>query len=222
MKMPLKKFYQKRFDLRTQLVPYIFCAAILWLSSCSGGAESGTPIPTTPNSESDTSKYGAPSVSDPLAVESTLSTPCNVLTDKQLNEFPGEIRNEETEDTTRIGNGLACAWTFEGDRYSYGSLTAGFVLPTASYHGLSSIYRSHQETGYETFQPVEISGYPAIINNETDTTDAGDCRISVGLRDDTAYRVSATLSSEHPHYDQPCEQAKKLGEFVVENLKEAQ
>jgi len=96
------------------------------------------------------------------------------------------------------------------------------VLPSDEYHGLSSIYRAEQDGSYDTFRPFEAAGYPAVINNESDMTDSGSCRISIGLRDDTAYRIDTLLDPEHPFYEQACTPAKKLASFVVKNLKDRQ
>jgi len=205
--------------------------AILLIASCSGG-HSGEPNPTTTTTSTESESadtdnssptHGAPSVPSPLDVRDIIDDPCSALTKQQTDSFPGTLDSTETAKTTLLSEKeTSCNWNFQGDRYSYGGFIAGVALPRDTFHGVSSIYEADEKDEYEVFEPVKVAGYPAVINNETDNADSGDCRLSVGLRNDTAYRITADPSSESPDYDQPCEQAKKLAEFVVENLKEAQ
>src|SRR5699024_341084 len=103
---------------------------------------------------------------------------------------------------------------------SYGSVTGGVVLPSETYQGLSSIYKARQEGSYEVFQPLELAVYPAVINGSKAETSPGRCRVSVGLRHDTTYRITVLLSTSNPEHGQPCQSAKRLGRFVVKNLEE--
>jgi len=216
--------------MRTRILPGVFCAVALLLASCSD-TDVGQPNSATSESSvsssgageaTSTTAYGAPSVPEPLDVQKLINRPCSALSDKQINNFPGTLKNSFTAKTTRFSDKkTSCAWRFEGDRYSLGTVGGGVPLPRDRYQGISSIYKAHKQHAYEVFQPLEIAGYPAAINNKTDNND-GDCRLSVGLRNDTVYRITAAPSSQSPDYDQPCEQAKKLASFVVENLKKAQ
>src|SRR5699024_4557097 len=168
-----------------------------------------------PPTSSSGTKYGAPPVPEPLDVQGIINDPCNALTDEQLDNFPGTL-DEDTEKittTTLSDKKTGCNWIFQGDRYSYGAIAGGVALPRDIYHGLSSIYRAAQKGKYDTFRPVETAGYPAAVNKNSDV--GGECRLSVGLRNDTAYRITTGLSSDHPEYEHPCESAKKLASFVV-------
>jgi len=225
-----KSSYQKRFNMGARLISSVAIAAVVLLTSC-GSTDTGHPnseIPRPSSSStaevntSSTAKYGAPPVPNPLDVQTIVENPCSALTKKQINKFPGTLEKSFKSETTRFSDKkTSCAWKFEGDRYSLGTIGGGVPLPHDRYHGISSIYKARGQNAYEVFRPVEIAGYPAVINNQTDSTD-GSCRLSVGLRNDTAYRITASPSSQSPDYDRPCEQAKKLASFVVQNLKEAQ
>lgn len=165
--------------------------------------------------------YGAPPVPSDLDVSKIVDDPCGALTKEQVDEFPGTLDDTDTaQAATSSEKKTACNWNFRGDRYSYGGIIGGVVIPSDTHQGLRSLYKTQQLDSYDTFEPVELTGYPALIHGDDDTFTENECRLSVGLRDDTAYRITADPSSESPDYDEPCEAAKRLGKFVVQNLKE--
>jgi len=202
------------------------CSVVVILAAACSGTRTGEPnaIESSPESSgaSSVAKYGAPSVPESLDVKSIIDDACSALTEDQIAEFPGTLDKKRTSKTTLLSDKkTSCALTFQGGRYSYGTIGGGVALPRDTYHGISSIYKSNQQGSYETFRPVEIADYPAVINSESGVGQ-GECRLSVGLRDDTAYRISTLFSTEHPDYDEPCKIAEKFASFVVQNLKDGQ
>src|SRR5699024_5890620 len=188
-------YSRKRFDMQLRKFIALPCILTLLLASCNN-TNVGKPTPSASNTTesksankhgNDTASYGAPSVPEPLDVQGLISDPCSALTDKQSNYFPGKLDDTFTAETTRFSDKeTSCAWTFKIDRRSLGTIGGGIPLPQERYKGISSIYKADQQDSYEQFEPLDIAGYPAAINNQTDADD-GDCRLSVGLRDDTAY-----------------------------------
>lgn len=215
---------QKTFNMRSHIITGLTCGSLLILAAC-GGTNAGEASPSQDSGStagSNSAKYGAPSVPAPLAVHSIVDDPCSVLPKEQIDEFPGTLNKTDTSATTyQDEKKTTCRWIFQGDRYSYGAVGGGVVLPSAIYHGISSIYKTEKKGKYEVFEPIELDGYPAVINGSEAETTEGACRVSVGLRDDTAYRITVLLDPSNPDYDEPCNSAKRLGKFVVKNLKEA-
>lgn len=201
------------------------CAAVLLATAC-GGTDSGTAKPITPstgqNADDSAARHGAPPVPAPLDVSGIVQTPCKALTDKQVQTFPGTLEKTHITTSTGTGEAKACAWSFEGDRYSMGTISGGVVLPSAQYHGISSIYKSKQHGNLDAFREVgPIAGYPAVIYGSGRAPGDGWCRLAVGLRNDTAYRIEVGLLSQSPHSQKPCTDAKQLAKYIVTNLKDA-
>lgn len=212
-------------SVRQHLLVGFGCALVLLTTACGGGT-SGKPSPTVsdPSATAPAPKWpknGAPDIPNPLDVSTLTSNPCEVLTKQQVESFPGSL-SEDTHSlpTTAGGAGKACSWIFTGKRYSIGAISGGIVPPTSTHHGLSSIYDGRESA--DVFRPITVHDYPAVIYSATGAIGSGACRMSVGLRNDTAYRIQTGLAGNHPSYEKPCRMAKKLAGYIVRNLKEAQ
>src|SRR5699024_3202716 len=182
----------------TRTIAGLVCSCLLVLSACSSTdtGEPSTPQRSGSTEPSSSPKHGAPSVPEPLDVHSIVADPCSALTKEQVGKFPGTLDKTDVSKTTyQDEKKTTCRWIFKGDRYSYGAVGGGVVLPSETYQGLSSIYKARQEGSYEVFQPLELAGYPAVINGSKAETSGGGCRVSVGLRNDTAYRITVLLST---------------------------
>src|SRR5699024_2230269 len=132
---------QKTFNMRSRLITYMAFASMLILTAC-GGTNAGEPS-TSPDSGSaegsSAVKYGAPSVPAPLDVHGIVNDPCSALSKDQIDKFPGTLNKTDTSATTyQDDKKTTCSWIFKGDRYSYGTVGGGVVVPSATYHGLSS------------------------------------------------------------------------------------
>lgn len=211
--------------MRSRTMAGLACATLLAVAACSGDTSAGEP--TTAQSESASAqadglpKHGAPPVPAPLDISGITNDPCSALTEQQTDAFPGKLAETRVGETTLTGEGKSCSWIFHGDRYSLGGFSGGVVLPSPQYQGLSSLYKGKQRGAMDTFRSVgPIGGYPAVIYASGRSIGDGFCRLAVGLRDDTAYRVNTELSSNHPAEQDPCQVARKLAKFVVKNLKE--
>lgn len=213
-------------NTRTRILATLGCATVLLTATACGGSPSGQPTATSNNAAATTPaakwpKHGAPDIAQPLDVSSLTHNPCDAITDTQVESFPGTLDETQTSPTTAGGAGTACGWIFDGPRYSYGSISGGIVPPTPTHHGLSSIYDGRDAA--KVFRPIKsINGYPAVIYSGSGPIESGSCRMSVGLRNDTAYRIQTMLDADHPSYDKPCRMARKLAGYIVQNLKEAQ
>src|SRR5699024_1906662 len=151
--------------------------AMLLLTACSstigGQPSSTTPSPSNSGTDnpsgSHASRYGAPTVPSPLDVEELIHNPCSALSSDQIDTFPDSLDESEVAETTTFSDKkTSCNWFFQGKSYSYGSILGGVALPRDKFHGLSSIYKSHEDASYETFEPLKAAGYPAVVNNESD------------------------------------------------------
>lgn len=216
--------------MRVRVLAGLGCAVLIFAAGCGGGSTAGEPstVPKRPSSSqagSGLPKYGAPAVTHPLDVSSIAQDPCKAVTKQQMEAFPGSLDRTRVSPTTATGEGKSCGWIFDsGGRYgTFGRISGGVVPPTPSYQGLTSIYEGRQDGSADTFRPVDsISGYPGVVYASGRDIGEGYCRLTVGLRNDTAYRITTGLDPDHPSYAKPCDAAKKLAGFVVQTLKEAQ
>lgn len=212
--------------MRARLVSGLACVTLALATACSGGSVTGDPTTAEGSSarpqDNGLPKYGAPAVKNPLAVNSIKHAPCDALTSKQVKSFPGTLDRTEVFEDSPTSGADSCNWVFDGDRYGLGAVAGGLVLPSPTRHGLSMVYRAKQQGSTTTFRPLSVKGYPAVIYASGRTIGDGTCRLSIGVRNDIAYRIETTLDSDHPAYETPCKTAKKMARFVVGNLKEAQ
>jgi hypothetical protein len=83
-------------------------------------------------------------------------------------------------------------------------------------HGLDGQYDTREQRNWLLWEPTEVNGFPAVYADVTDRRSEGDCGITVGITDDTVFRVFRQRSDG----PQPCEEAKAVAEQVLDNLKE--
>ncbi|WP_317493945.1 DUF3558 domain-containing protein [Haloechinothrix sp. LS1_15] len=195
--------------------------AVLATTACSDNAD-GTAEPTGANGEpnergvsSDLPYSGAPSVRDPIGIDTARyeSSPCRTLDDDLLAQA-GFTYNETEASTTNQGDPI-CHW-----KTDHGGVF-GVTVMLSNEHGLSGIYANHEDGGLEVFEELEpVNGYPAVAADQVDSRHRGTCTVAVGVRDDltiSAY-FSAGAGDDVPYNDTPCERAHELAEVVVATL----
>ena len=190
------------------------CVA-LGISGCAGSSNSGSSITSTTASavtaESPTLPFaGAPVVENPLDTKLLETDPCSVVADAQMAVLAGSALKDSGLHKTGVTN--SCTWNLVD---GLGQFNAS-VLPGDG-TGLSSYYQEHAAGGLKQFEVLApIDGYPAVV--ATDNPSEGYCPLRVGLRDSTTYFVVASLSSRHPHYQDPCFLATKIADLAIKRL----
>src|SRR5262249_46587726 len=145
----------------------------------------------TPTSESATSgpqpssSPGVPKVETPLDFSRYQQSPCEAVTQAQIQQNLGAGIAPDSE--PNAPGGPACVWHAGGD--SQASITLGFVPK-----GLSRIYDG-QGTLFKLFKPMDaIQGYPAVAYDVTDDRmTEGHCALAVGTSDTSSIDVGITI-----------------------------
>jgi hypothetical protein len=196
--------------MRRSLV-FVFAAAAL-VAGCSGtktGTASSEPSYTTgATSASSGSSGSAPKVPSPLKTSSIESNACSALSPAKRSELG---LSDGEPGTTSAGPG--CSLFAADDRLNQIDISP--VL--ANKNGLSDVYDTKANDEY--FEPTEVAGYPAVYAAALDGRKSGKCGLFVGVTDQLA--VNILVQYDHgPGASDPCPVARKVGEAMIETLKE--
>ncbi|MFJ8910711.1 DUF3558 domain-containing protein [Amycolatopsis sp. NPDC102389] len=198
--------------MRRSLVLLLAAGALV--AGCSGtknGTASSEPSFTTgagSSSASSGSSGSAPKVSNPLKTSSIESDACSALSAAKRSELglgEGERR------TTSVGPG--CSIFAADDRLNQIEISP--VL--ANKNGLSDVYDTKANDEY--FEPTEVAGYPAVYAAALDGRKQGKCGLFVGVTDQLAVNILVQYDNG-PGASDPCPVALKVGEAMIETLKE--
>ncbi|MFD5243125.1 DUF3558 domain-containing protein [Amycolatopsis sp. NPDC058340] len=198
--------------MRRSLVLLLAAGALV--AGCSGtknGTASSEPSYTTgagAPSASSGSSGSAPKVSNPLKTSSIESDACAALSAAKRTELglgEGERR------TTSAGPG--CSIFAADDKLNQIEISP--VL--ANKNGLSDVYDTKANNEY--FEPTEVAGYPAVYAASLDHRKNGKCGLFVGVTDQLSVNILVQYDNG-PGASDPCPVALKVGEAMIETLKE--
>lgn len=158
---------------------------------------------------------GAPPLTQPeLDTAVFEAAPCSTLTDAQIAELRISVAGRDETDEL----GPICSWPdLDGPAKIF--LGIDFRLQGG---GLDGMYANRNAV--EVFEPVEVAGYPAVINLPADTRDTGTCRLSIGVNARTVMSVDLQLRDgvgAPPDYRDPCSRARTIAEHAIDTLKGA-
>ena len=179
---------------RTRFATTAGAVAIVALAAACTSESPGTATPvgtsssssaTAPESTTLGGGAEAPKVTHPLNAEKFVANPCSVLTQPQLTHFAVTGQGEQKTDS----NGPRCQWT-SGSAGSSTGITA-FFTPAIT-NGLDNAYQLHKAGTYKDgyFDPLEVAGYPAVLNGLVDDRKEGHCTVTVGLSDQSIFSVA--------------------------------
>lgn len=159
-------------------------------------------------------RHGAPRVREPLDASRFLTDPCGLLTPEQMRGFdisrPGVI-----DSTGALAEhvGMGCFWSSDDDiSRGYG---IGWLV--GNRNGLADTYRGRDRfAGY--FEPTEVDGYPAVLNDVTDERDKGECNIVVAVSDTLTFLAGESSGFARPG-SPPCERSRELAAAALATLK---
>lgn len=198
--------------MRRSLVLLLAAGALV--AGCSGtksGTASSEPSFTTgagSPSASSGSSGSAPKVSNPLKTSSIESDACSALSAAKRTELG---LGEGERGTTSVGQG--CTLFAADDKLNQIDISP--VL--ANKNGLSDVYDTKANNEY--FDPTEVSGYPAVYAASLDARTKGKCGLFVGVTDQLAVNILVQYDNG-PGASDPCPVALKVGEAMIETLKE--
>lgn len=187
----------------------LLLAAGALVAGCSG-TKSGTATTASSSApaESSGSSGSAPKVASPLNTASIESNACSALSAAKRSELG---LGEGEQRTTSVGSG--CSLFAADDRLNQIEISP--VL--ANKNGLSDVYDTKANNEY--FEPTEISGYPAVYAASLDARKSGKCGLFVGVTDQLAVNI-LVQHDNGPGASEPCPVAQKVGEAMIETLKE--
>jgi hypothetical protein len=196
----------------------VAAALVAGCSSKESGSPTGTPggsgsQPTDdPTSTSNPGgSGGAPKVTDPLDASKFISQPCGAIAPDQLQALHLPVQGKpDTDSETAKTAGPGCSWF---DRDAGSGVEIGFL--TANKNGLSDTYQGKDRfKGY--FEPTEVDGYPAVLNDIQDYRSDGTCNITVGISDTSEFRVGVQDTKLGV---KSCDRAKEAAAAVIKTLK---
>ncbi|GGS16028.1 DUF3558 domain-containing protein [Actinokineospora fastidiosa] len=185
-------------------------SVLLLASGCSkaiGGDPTTAPRPTSTSAALPTPS--APPVHRPIDMDPYLSKPCALTPVEDLREFDlgAEVRQLE-----QFSRDLAsCS--------SSGDLDAGsldLALFEASPVGSPLVMAYHHKTSSEVFEPLEISGMPAVRYGSGEAGDS--CYVAVGTDSDQGFRIDYRPGKPAPDFADTCDSAVSAAEIVVGRL----
>ncbi|MEC3974674.1 DUF3558 domain-containing protein [Amycolatopsis sp. H20-H5] len=185
-------------------------AALGLLTACTGKA-GGTAEPTgSAGTPSSTPAGAAPRVPAALPTTGLLADPCTALSAAQVSTIGLTGAGEKVNGST----GVNCKW-LSTTSDSNAVVIAPLPVNTG---GLSDIYAGKKQAAY--FEPVTVSGYPAVFSEIQDSRTSGFCALWVGVTDQLAVQVS-TLLPVGQNTSNPCPIAQKVADAMIQHLKGA-
>lgn len=199
-------------------------ASLLLAGGCSSST-TGSGVPTTGGQGSGSSSpastgtsggsgglHGAPDVAHPLDTTKYQAAPCTVLTSAQLQQLG---LGAGAPPTAGKEIGPSCDWKTLPNRY----VGLQFALHPVDQQGnpvapgLKGLYGS--ESSLLKRMP-DVDGYP-MVGPKTPLGD-GSCDQFVGVSNDLALHVTATLYSGDPSYNDPCGYGQTLAKAALDTM----
>ncbi|RSM84159.1 DUF3558 domain-containing protein [Amycolatopsis sp. WAC 01375] len=194
---------------RSLVLVFAAAALVAGCSSPKSGTASSEPTYTTGSPGASSGSSGsAPKVSNPVNTASIESNACSALSAAKRTELG---LGEGEQRTTSVGPG--CSIFAADDRLNQIEISP--VL--ANKNGLSDVYDTKANNEY--FEPTEVAGYPAVYAASLDARDKGKCGLFVGVTDQLAVNILVQYDNG-PGASAPCPVALKVGEAMIETLKE--
>ena len=185
-------------------------ALVAGCSTAVGG--SPTPVTSSAASPSAAGSPDVPKVAHPLNTAKFEADPCAALTSAQAQQLGITAQpNADTQDKL----GPRCTWN--GADEPAGHTVTGALLTAGS--SLAKIYNLQKAGMLPYFQPVDVAGYPGVLNDNRTAQPKGRCALAVGIRDDLVYSVRVDVESKAPDYADPCPLAQKMGELAISTMK---
>ncbi|MGX7823846.1 DUF3558 domain-containing protein [Actinokineospora sp. 24-640] len=177
------------------------------------GTETTTPATGGPTSDSPTTSAGpgsgAPRVADPVETARFRDDPCLSLSAAQISDLGVEPPGKEEP----AADGKACLW-----RNDQGGAVHLFWSNT---RGLESVYQANARGVYELFKEIpDVGGLPAVVANQLDRRENGNCGVLVGTSDTTSFMVGLSQSGDKVGTADPCSVAADVADMVVTTIKE--
>lgn len=209
----MAKFQGIGYELTSQcsrlLVTSICCALVL--AGCSAEPPARPSLkPTHPDAG-----YAVPKIDEPLDVQQFKNDPCALLRDA---------------DSARLGLSSAkeiaptsCRWS-RGESSPFVGITAGPRIGG----GLRQAYKTYLQVGktqgFKTsWEPAEISGYPAALTNGSLELKYGMCVVQVGVADDQLLRLEGgamePASGQANGTATSCARLSRAASAVIENAR---
>ncbi|MGO1054578.1 DUF3558 domain-containing protein [Crossiella sp. CA198] len=182
------------------------CATLV-LTGCAGAP--GTPTAATTSSSTNTN--GAPALTQPeLDVAPFVANPCGLLDEPKLNQLGITVTGKPDEGPL----GKNCRWiaTDTAARIDF-SLHINTQLG-----GLDQLYG--RKNTFPLWQPVEVSGYPAVIADDDDQQ-SGECQVTMAVSNTVLLPVGLQLKSgvdKPADFTNPCPRGVKILEQVIHTL----
>ncbi|MCK2243986.1 MULTISPECIES: DUF3558 domain-containing protein [unclassified Crossiella] len=180
--------------------------ATLALSGCAAapGAQTTAPSPSA-------NKHGAPVLTQPeLDTAQFVPDPCRLLAAPQLAQL-GITVSGQPEDSPL---GKACRWVATDT-----AAKVDFSLDiNTQIGGLDQLYG--RKNVFRVWQPLEISGYPAVIADEAGKP-FGQCRTNVAVSNTVLVATGLQLKAgldKPTDFDDPCPRGVKILEQVIRTL----
>ncbi|WP_275295473.1 DUF3558 domain-containing protein [Amycolatopsis sp. La24] len=192
------------------------------LAGCSGGtggqatpiaSNSDSPVPTSTAADAQLPGPGVPKVQDPIDTAKASQDPCTVLTAEQIKGFLGGPVAPKSENA---GGGPSCSW-FGGYQYEHASISV--IVNGVDKRGLTSVYAAKGSL-YKFFQPLPaVDGYPLVATDTAEKRTFGQCRASLGVRDDQTIELFVEQPDSRKEKKDPCDSVHAVAVAVVGNLK---
>lgn len=178
------------------------CAVAL-LAGCTGVSATSAAPPSSSDS-------GVPGVKTPLSTGRYQQSPCDALTQAQVDDFLGRGASPQREPNSPVPT---CGWVAPSDS------KAG-IRVIFGQQGISRIYDG-KGTSFKFFVPLgDIEGYPAAAYDAADNRKTeGDCTVEVGTSDTSSIDVGATVLKQNIGKKDPCLAAYRVARTIISNIK---
>ncbi|MDT8913551.1 DUF3558 domain-containing protein [Amycolatopsis sp. PS_44_ISF1] len=186
------------------------CLVVLALAAALTACADRDPGPSA-RTAPDPSPVGTapPKVAHPMPAGVLGSDPCRALTPSQLTTLLGSPVHSGGPEPSGVAN--TCSW---GNLDHRSLITLQFVFIWQD--GLGHVYAKRNEGFFRELQPVQ--GFPVAAYGPDDESSLGRCGIAVGVADNAAFEVDATISLSHIGKTDPCEAARRIADAVITTL----
>jgi hypothetical protein len=195
--------------------PAVLMACLL--SGCST-TDKGTPAPTgdivtttlprTDSAQPTAPEQGMPQVANPLDVSAFAADPCTSITSAQA----GDLGVAHPGVGEPAAGGKSCLWRNE----SGGSVLLSVITST----GLNGVYGAKARGELAVFEELPpVEGFPAVVANQVDLRDTGNCTVWVGTSEEEMVGVALGQSRDKVGDKDPCLVAASVASQVIATMK---
>ncbi|RSN35799.1 DUF3558 domain-containing protein [Amycolatopsis sp. WAC 01416] len=190
------------------------------LAACSPSTNSGTVTPTSspgsapPTTAGQLPGPGVPKVDNPIDLTRIKQTPCNALTDTQVQEILGSAA--ETSDRPDDASGPSCRWSPPAASRP----RVNVLFSKSADRGMTSVYEA-KGNPYKLFDPLEpIDGYPVTAyGTEDERASRGRCSVALGTSDNETIDVVLEQSEANIGKKDPCDAAREAAIRVLTTIR---